>query len=192
MQFVTLTRRRWTLNYYITQCTGNSISWGSDELEIKCGRENQHPERLGPQAPGWVAQENGKETLMAIKGGGLLCCSSVRSPTPSHTQPFQKIERYIFLRTMSLVFIVSSLWFCMHLHVSIQHVDICLFSSPVIKRNWIPKYVICKPFCTSRVWYKVNFEQSLSGLKTELFSLAGCHTKYNIRISVKGWRAILN
>ena len=38
----------WALNYYITQCTGNSISWGSDELEIRCGRENQHPERLGP------------------------------------------------------------------------------------------------------------------------------------------------
>ena len=27
-------------------------SWGSDKLEIICGRENQHPERLGLQAPG--------------------------------------------------------------------------------------------------------------------------------------------
>ena len=34
----------------------------SVSLEIRCGRENQHPERLGPQAPGWAAQENGKET----------------------------------------------------------------------------------------------------------------------------------
>ena len=25
---------------------GDQISWGSDE--IRCGRENQHPERLGP------------------------------------------------------------------------------------------------------------------------------------------------
>ena len=50
-------------------------SRGSDELEIRCSRENQHPEKLGPQAPGWVAQENGKETLLW--------------PTPSHTQPFQ-------------------------------------------------------------------------------------------------------
>ena len=25
--FVTLTRRRWAMNYYITLCTGNSISW---------------------------------------------------------------------------------------------------------------------------------------------------------------------
>ena len=27
-------------------------------------RENQHPERLGPQAPGWATQENGKETQL--------------------------------------------------------------------------------------------------------------------------------
>ena len=36
----------------------------SNQLEIRCGRENQHPERLGPQAPGWAAQENGKEMLL--------------------------------------------------------------------------------------------------------------------------------
>ncbi len=28
-----------------------SVSWGSDELEIRCGREGQHPERLGPRPP---------------------------------------------------------------------------------------------------------------------------------------------
>ena len=109
VQFVTPTRRRWVMNYYISQCTGNSIrwrrdaeekastqqrgpsdspliSWGSDELEIRCGRENQHPERLGPN---WAAQENGKEMqLWPIEWGSIYCCS-VRSPTPSHTQPFQ-------------------------------------------------------------------------------------------------------
>ena len=46
-EIVMPTRRRWALNYSIAQCTGNSITWGSDELEIRCGRENQHPERLG-------------------------------------------------------------------------------------------------------------------------------------------------
>ena len=29
-----------------------SVSWRSDELEIRCGRKNQHPERLAPQASG--------------------------------------------------------------------------------------------------------------------------------------------
>ena len=57
-------KKKVDVNYYITQCTGNSISWGSDELEIRCSRENQHPESLGPQASGWAAQENGKETQL--------------------------------------------------------------------------------------------------------------------------------
>ena len=62
---VTSIRRRWALNHYITQCTGNSISWrqdavekastqqrepsgprliswGSDELKTRFGRESQH------------------------------------------------------------------------------------------------------------------------------------------------------
>ena len=47
------------------------------------------PETLGPQAPSWAAQENGKETLLWPEEWGSICCSSVRSPTPSHTQPFQ-------------------------------------------------------------------------------------------------------
>ena len=42
----------------------NSVHRKFNQLKIRCGRENQHPERLGPQAPGWAAQENGKETLL--------------------------------------------------------------------------------------------------------------------------------
>ena len=62
-------------------------SWGSDELEIRCSWENQHPERLGPKDPGWAAQENGKETRLWPIEWRSICCSSVRSPTPSHTNP---------------------------------------------------------------------------------------------------------
>ena len=42
----------------------NSVHSKFNQLEIRCGRENPHPERLGPQAPGWAAQENGKETRL--------------------------------------------------------------------------------------------------------------------------------
>ena len=42
----------------------NSVHRKSNQLETRCSRENQHPERLDPQAPGWAAQENGKETLL--------------------------------------------------------------------------------------------------------------------------------
>ena len=117
-EIVTTTRRRWAWNYYITQwrqeftqfgdqsswrqvavekvsaqqreLSGTRLKvWRSDELEIRCGRENQHPERLGPQVPGWAAQENGKETQLWPIEWGSISCSSDRSLTPSHTQPFQ-------------------------------------------------------------------------------------------------------
>ena len=67
----------------------SSCSWRSDELEIRSWIEEHVPERLGPQAPGWAAQENGKETRLWLIEWGSICCSSVRSPTPSHTQPFK-------------------------------------------------------------------------------------------------------
>ena len=95
--------------------TGRQAVWRPDQLERRCGRENQHPEKLGPQAPGWSAQENGKETWLWSIEWGSICCSSVRSPTPSHTQPFQIKWEVYFLRTVSLVFIIVSLWFCMHM-----------------------------------------------------------------------------
>ena len=43
-----------------------SGSWSSDLLEIRCGWENQYPERLGPLAHGWAAQENEKKTAESI------------------------------------------------------------------------------------------------------------------------------
>ena len=45
---------------------------------------------LGPRASGWTTLENEKDTLLCPEElGRSICCSSVRSPTPSHTQPFQ-------------------------------------------------------------------------------------------------------
>ena len=42
----------------------NSVHRNFNQLGRRCCRENQHPERLGRQAPGWAAQENGKEMLL--------------------------------------------------------------------------------------------------------------------------------
>ena len=36
--------------------------WGSDELELRCGRENQHPERLGPMPPIEQPRRTGKKS----------------------------------------------------------------------------------------------------------------------------------
>ena len=70
---------------------------------------------MGPQVPGWAAHENGKETRLWPIEWGSICCSSVRSPTPSHTQPFQIKWAVYFSKNYCV-----SLWFCMHLHMSIQ------------------------------------------------------------------------
>ena len=42
----------------------NSVHKKFNQLEIRCSKANQHPERLSPQAATWSAQENGKETLL--------------------------------------------------------------------------------------------------------------------------------
>ena len=55
---------------YNSVMTGSQLVWKPDELEIRCGRENQHPEKLGSRAPGWANLENEKDTmLMAIRVG---------------------------------------------------------------------------------------------------------------------------
>ena len=56
--------------------------------------EKTAPSReLGPRAPGWAAQENGKETLMAIRVRVLFCLQ-----LPLTHNPFKKSDRYIFLK----------------------------------------------------------------------------------------------
>ena len=42
----------------------NSVHRKFNQLERRCWIEEHAPERLGPQAPGWAAQENGKETQL--------------------------------------------------------------------------------------------------------------------------------
>ena len=63
----------------------NSVHRKFNQLEIRCGRENQHPAEW---APGWAARENRKETLLWPIEWGSICCSSVRSTTPSHSKTF--------------------------------------------------------------------------------------------------------
>ena len=71
------------------------IIWGSDQLERRCWIKEHVPERLGPQAPGWAAQENGKEKrLWPIEWGvNMLQFCSV-SNSLSHTTLSIKWEVY--------------------------------------------------------------------------------------------------
>ena len=92
-EIVTLAGSRWVSNYYITPATGSSDqmafrAW-SQCSRSSCGNQLS-AERLGPQAPGWAAQENGKEILLySQKSGGQYVEDLFSLQLPSHTvKPF--------------------------------------------------------------------------------------------------------
>ena len=53
----------------------NSVHRKFNQLELRCGRENQHPAEWNPKAPGWAAQENRKETWLWPMINMLQFCS---------------------------------------------------------------------------------------------------------------------
>ena len=74
---VTLTRSRWSSNYYTTPATGSS-----DQLERKCWNENHVPAEAGPPGPRLSSPgERERNATVARRVGGSICCSSVQSPT---------------------------------------------------------------------------------------------------------------
>ena len=92
VRFMTLTRRRW-----IVELLYNSVHRKFNLLERRCWNEEHVPERLGPQVPGWAAQENGKETLLWPWKWGSICCSSVQPPTQlslskTFSNPFEPFQ----------------------------------------------------------------------------------------------------
>ena len=123
-------------------------SWGSDELEIRCGRENQHSEGVGPLAPGWAAQENGKETQSWPIEWGSIYCSSARSSTPSHTQRL-KWEVY-FSKELRR----SSLLLCRRYDFACMCVCIVGYEYTTVRYKVILVY-----FCTN--WIQPNLLKNL-------------------------------
>ena len=83
------------------------------------------PRKAGPQAPAWAAQENRKETRLWPIEWGSICCSSVRSPTPSHIQPFQIKWEVYFSKNC-----VARLYYCvvmiMYAYVYVYVLCVCI------------------------------------------------------------------
>ena len=117
--FVTPTRRRWTLNNYITRCTGSSISlrqdavekastqqsgpsgsrlssWRSDKLEIRCCRENQNPERLAPRPLVEQPKRTGKKRYYGQKSAGQYVAVLFGLQLPLTHNPFSKVRGIFF------------------------------------------------------------------------------------------------
>ena len=91
--------------------TGSQLFWKPDQFGEKM---RQRKTALGAQGLRLSSPENGKETrLWPIEWGSI--CFAVRFPTPSHMQTFQIKREVYFSKNCALVFIVSSLWLCMHM-----------------------------------------------------------------------------
>ena len=76
--------------------TGSLLVWRPDPLVTRCGRESQHPAEWAPRPPVEQHQENGKETLMAIRVGvNMLQFCSV-SNSLSHTNLSNKVRGIFF------------------------------------------------------------------------------------------------
>ena len=77
----------WALNYYITQCTGNSSSLGIRELETRCGRESQQSAEgaLRPPINEFGDQESWRE------GAGMRTCPrETKPPGPRLSSPGER------------------------------------------------------------------------------------------------------
>ena len=82
MRIVTLAGNRWAPNCYMTLVTESS-----DQLKRRCWNENLVPAEAGPPGPRLSSPgEQERNTVIARRVGGSICCSSVQSPTHlSHT-----------------------------------------------------------------------------------------------------------
>ena len=128
-KIVTLAGRR--LNVKLLYKTGDRKFkyWSSDQLEGRCWNEEHVPEGLGTQAPGWAAQEKGKETLLWPWKWWSICFNSVQPPTHlAHSktfsnpfEPFQiKWEVYFSKELCPFVSISASLC-CILIYMFMQH-----------------------------------------------------------------------
>ena len=98
-----------------------SVNWRSDELETRCSRRSQHPERLAPRPPRASLENEKDTTLTAIRVGvNMLQFCSV-SNSLSHTNLSNKVRGIFFLKKSSLVFIhcvsMYSACICVYMHI---------------------------------------------------------------------------
>ena len=106
------------LNYYITRWDRKSVSWRSDELVTRCGRESQQkaePLGLWLSSPG----ERERHNADGHKSGGqyVAVLFGLQLPlTHTHTQPFQiKWEVYFFKEVFARFYSLRQYVFCMYI-----------------------------------------------------------------------------
>ena len=100
-EIVTLAGSRWASNYYITPATSNyyitpafslQLTWTKVQVSWSenAGMGTISLQRLGPpRPPVEQPRRTARKGCDSQKRGGQYVAVFVRSPTPSHTQPFQ-------------------------------------------------------------------------------------------------------
>ena len=105
-------------------------------MEGICWNGNHVPAEAGPPGP-LLNSPGERERNAAVAGrvAGSICCSSVQSPTHlsqiilfvTLSNPFNKSERYIFLKNYVHSSLLCWICFCMHLHMSMLHNTVIAF-----------------------------------------------------------------
>ena len=126
MSAIVTPTRRWALNYYITRSRQEIRQLENRQVRDKIWQSKPALSReqgLRASGPPVEHQKNENDTTpMAIRVRVNICCSYVRSPTPSHTQPFRTLQinwevnffKEVFARPLLLSRCDS---FCMNLHI---------------------------------------------------------------------------
>ena len=113
-----------------------SVSWRSDQLERRCWNEEHVPERLVPQAPRLSSrEERERNSVVAIRVGGQYFAVLFSLQIPFTHNLFNKVRGIFFERTVSLVYIVSSLWFCIHVYVLCGYTTCPIWSNMFKREN---------------------------------------------------------
>ena len=117
----------------------NSVHKKFNQLVRRCWIEEHVSEMLGPQVPGWAAQENGKETrLWPIEWGvNMLQFCSV-SNSLSHTTLSNKVRCTYFSKELCRSSLLCRLHACMHMHMYCGYTTFKPSVNRCLMFNWIP------------------------------------------------------
>ncbi len=74
----------------------NSVHRNFNQLEIRCGRESQHPERPGPRPPVELPRITGKKRCCGHKSGGQYVAVLFGLQLPLTHNPFNKVRGIFF------------------------------------------------------------------------------------------------
>ena len=106
-EIVTPTKRRCTLNYYITQCTGNLISWRQDAVE-KASTQQSGPSGHRLSSYSWRSDDLGIRRVGDKMPEWGICPREAWPPRPRLSSPGERERNAVMTKRVG----VNMLQFC--------------------------------------------------------------------------------